>query len=363
MKQRSINCDLLRILALLFVIGVHTLLNTNFYYTITKGPVMLFLHICRCLFMSCVPIFIILSGYLMSKKELNKSYLKKIIRIIATYLICSTLCFILIHVIEGNTSELSIINYTSGILSFSAAPYAWYVEMYIGLFLLIPFLNILWNNLKNKRQKQYLLLILFVLGILPNAVNIFNLQDPSWWLNPASSKAYHQLVPDFWVGTTYVILYYFIGCYLKEYKLNISRNKNIIFLLLSIILFGIFNYYRNYNALFEWGSYVGNESLEVLVVTVLVVNLILNLKIDIRSSELTKVIAKISYLTFGAYLLSAIFDRWLYPILNSHTNTIAERLPYLLLLVPIIFILSTILSYLVDLFIILGKKIIQKVKY
>ena len=360
MKQRSINCDILRILALLFVICVHTLLYTDFYSTTTEGPTMLVLNILRCLFMACVPIFIILSGYFMSKKELNKGYLKKIVRIVVTYLICSTLCYILINLIEGNSSELSIVKYISGILSFSAAPYGWYVNMYFGLFLLIPFLNILWNNLKDKKQKQYLLIILFVIGILPNAVNIFNLQDPSWWLHPASSRAYHQLIPDYWVGTTYVILYYFIGCYLKEYKLNISRKKNIIFLLISIILFGLFNYYRNYNALFGWESYVGNESLEVLIVTVLIVNLILNIKLNVKNEKITKIIAKISYLTFGAYLLSAIFDRWFYPILNSHTDTLVERLPYLLLLVPLIFICSIAFSYLVDLLMILSNKIFQK---
>ena len=35
---------------------------------------------------------------------------------------------------------------------FTAAQYAWYVEMYIGLFLLIPFLNLIYNNLKSQRQ-------------------------------------------------------------------------------------------------------------------------------------------------------------------------------------------------------------------
>lgn len=356
-KERLINCDILRILALIFVISVHSLSFIGFYSTITEGPTMLFSNMLRCLFMSCVPIFIILSGYLMSKRELNKKYLFKIVRILITYLICSILCFILINIIEGKTNELSIFNFISGLLSYSAAPYAWYVNMYIGLFLIIPFLNILWNNLKEKRQKQYLLLVLFIIGILPNAVNIFNFKDPSWWLNPASSRSYHQLIPNYWSGITFVILYYFIGCYLKDYKLKLSRKKNIILLILSIILFGLFNYYRNYNALFGWETYVGNASLEVLIVTVLVVNLILNLKIDIKSPKVTKIISKVSYLTFGAYLVSAIFDRWLYPILNEHTNTLLERLPYLLLMIPSITVLSLALSYLVELL----SKLLQKI--
>ncbi len=323
---------------------------------------MLLLNMLRCLFMSCVPIFIILSGYLMSKKELNKKYLFKIVRILITYLLCSILCFVLINIIEGNLSKLSIFNFLFNLLSYTAAPYAWYVNMYISLFLLIPFLNILWNNLKGKKYKLYLLLILFLIGILPNTINIFNVSDLNWWLNPASSRTYNQLVPNFWQETTYIILYYFIGCYLKDYKIKLSKRKNIILLLLSIILFGVYNYYRNYNALFGWETYVGYSSLEVLIITFLIVNLVLNLKINIKSSKISNIISKISYLTFGTYLLSAIFDKWLYPILNKHANMLLECLPYLLLMVLIITICSLITSYLVEILIILSKKAIISLK-
>lgn len=264
--------------------------------------------------------------------------------------------------IEGNKGELTIPKFIAGILSYSAAPYAWYVNMYLSLFLIIPFLNIAWNNLKDKKQKQYLLLILFIIGILPNAVNIFNLQDPSWWLNPSSSRAYHQLVPNFFEGPTYVLLYYYLGCYLKEYKLNLSIRKSLIFLLITLLVNGTFNYYRNYNAYFEWGSYVGYASLESLIVTILFVNIILKLKIKVKKERTIKIISKMSYLTFGAYLVSAIFDRWFYPILNANTRTLTERLPYLLLMVPTTFICSLIVSYLVELLISLSKKVIIRVK-
>ena len=38
------------------------------------------------------------------------------------------------------------------IFSFSTIPYGWYVEMWIGLFLMVPFLNILWWNCPSKKQ-------------------------------------------------------------------------------------------------------------------------------------------------------------------------------------------------------------------
>ena len=286
--------------------------------------------------MSCVPIFIVLSGYLMSKKELNKKYLSKITRIITTYIICSIVCYILIPLVKNSDIRgLSIKGCITSILSFKAAPYSWYVNMYFGLFLIIPFLNVLWNNLK-KKQKQYLILILFIIGILPNSINIFNFDNLTWWLSSSSSRAYQQLIPNYWGGITYIIFYYFIGCYLKEYKLNISRRKNVFLLILSLGLFGLFNYYRNYNALFEWASYVDYSSIEVIVVTILLVNLILNIKLNLKNKRDIKAISKISYLTFGAYLLSAIFDNWFYPILINNTTTLLSRVPYLLLIIPAI---------------------------
>ena len=77
-KERLINCDFLRILALIFVISVHSISYIGFYSTINEGPTMWLLNILRCLFIICVPLFILLTGYFMSKKELNKSYLKKL---------------------------------------------------------------------------------------------------------------------------------------------------------------------------------------------------------------------------------------------------------------------------------------------
>ena len=361
MKTRNINCDFLRIIALLFVISVHSLLYIGFYDTVNDGPTMILLNIARCLFITCVPIFMILSGYLMSKKEFNRKYLQKIIRIISTYFLCSLMCIIAVYFIE-NQEMLPLKDYFFQILSFKAAPYSWYVNMYLGLFLLIPFLNILWNNLKGQKPKQYLIVILFIIGILPNSINIFNFDSLNWWLEPSSSRLYQQLIPDYWATTTYIILYYFIGCYLKEYKLKLSIKKNIVFLLTFIIIFGLFNYYRNFNALFEWGSYVGYSSIEVVITTILFVNLILNFKINIKSKKILDFIGKISYLTFGAYLLSAIFDRYFYPILQSHTNTLIQRIPYLFLLIPVIFIFSLLLSWIVELMITFGKKIILLLK-
>lgn len=348
MKTRLLNCDILRIIAFSFVVGVHSLSYAEFYVTPMTGTTMLFLNFLRCLFITCVPLFLVLSGYLMIEKTLSKNYLKKLSRIIVTYILCSIACMVGLHFTENGV--FSIKHLISGILSFTAAPYAWYVNMYLGLYLLIPFLNILWNNLKNKQEKLYLIIVLSILTVLPTLFNIFRFDSLNWWIHPANSRDYQQLIPNFWQEILYPILYYFIGCYLKQFPLKMSTKKNTLYLMISILLFGLFNYYRDYGFTFYGSIFSNYFSFECLIVTVLFANLVLcNLHFKISNEKVIKFISKVSYLTFGAYLLSKIFDSWFYPFLLDHTSTMKERLPFFIPIIILIMICSLLLSFIIDL--------------
>ena len=46
--------------------------------------------------------------------------------------------------------------------------------------------------------------------------------------------------------------------------------------------------------------------------------------------------------------MSVIFDRWFYPILKENTSILLERVCYLLLVVPLIFICSLLLSLVIE---------------
>ena len=70
-NQRNIGLDLTRILAFLSVIGVHFFLNTDFYKIPLRGKRMLALATLRTSFMVCVPLFLLLTGYLVSGKGLK----------------------------------------------------------------------------------------------------------------------------------------------------------------------------------------------------------------------------------------------------------------------------------------------------
>ena len=169
-----------------------------------------------------------------------------------------------------------------------------------------------------------------------------------------------MLVPDYWGRLTYIFMFYFIGCYFRDYKLHISFSKNIVALLVSLIVFGLFNYYRTYNGLFGSSGYAYYNSIEMLVITILFVNLILNLKLNVKNKYVIKFISKVSYLTFGGFLVSTIFDRLFYSYFYNDNMLVLDKLPYLLVIIPLIILCSLFFSYLVDIFINFSKKIFKR---
>ena len=72
LSRRSSALDITRIVALFTVISVHFFLNNGFYSEPMFGKRMLVMTVMRSAFMICVPLFIMLTGYLMSRKSLSR---------------------------------------------------------------------------------------------------------------------------------------------------------------------------------------------------------------------------------------------------------------------------------------------------
>lgn len=141
MGKRVLKLDIIRIFALFCVICVHFLLNSGFYDTEVSGIKMYCLILSRSLFIICVPLFLILTGYLMNRKTISKKYYRGISRTLIIYIICSIIYSIFLKFYLKE--EMTIKIFIERLLNFTGTEYAWYIEMYIGLFLLIPFLNII----------------------------------------------------------------------------------------------------------------------------------------------------------------------------------------------------------------------------
>lgn len=292
--KRLFGLDVIRSFAVLFVICIHFFLNTSFYVVPFEGANMLFQASLRWVFIICVPLFLILSGYLQSEKTPAENYYKAITPMLGIYILYSILSIAVrtLYFKEYRT----IIGWIADIMSFRANGYSWYINMYIGLYLLIPFLNILFNNIKNRREHNILLLtMIFITGI------------PGFFNNaPENIKFLH--FPDWWL-TLYPITYYFLGAYIREYRVKLNKPlAAVLFLLLvsfeTLITSQLSKGRIFYNGVGDYGS--------ILILLQAALFFLIFYDIDTNRKRLKSFCATISTVSLDIFLCSYISDRIVY---------------------------------------------------
>lgn len=342
--KRIFGIDLVRVVAIFFVISVHFFLNNSFYETNIQGIGMFISLFFRWIFYLGVPLFILLTGYLKREKKLTKDYYKGIKHILISYIFISILCILFrIFYLKEDISKLKLL---LGIFSFSANEYAWYIEMYIGLFLLIPFLNILYSSINNKNHKQYLIITLLIMVSLSPIINYLTIRNVKL-----------EIIPNWWNGI-YPLVYYFIGCYISEYQVEIDKKKGITIFTIIIFLETILSYIFNYNNKFDWNFLGGYNSLQTVIASTILFLLIYKTKN--KNKKINKIITSISILSLDMYLFSYIADKIIYKNLDNYLKSPVEYLKYYILIISIVFLLSYILSFIKKIIFDYTKKIIRK---
>ena len=396
LERRNTSLDILRIVAAFTVLSVHFFLHNGFYSeSVTgmgpiegivnsiatgngdslHGPLMFLAVAMRTLFGICVPLFMILTGYLMSKKELKKGYYKGIRKTVIIFVLATFACMIFKSIHEtpeanaafhsfnfgamfdaiARTNKYNFINYLFSILDFTGANYSWYIEMYIGLFLIAPFLNLAYNKLGSKRHKQILVVTMVCLTILPTLLNIFNFQSAEWWVTPTSSDEFQKLIPAYWLGL-YPITYYFAGAYLREYGLRLKTVTAAVLLVGILLASTVFNWFRSYGGAFKTGLYGFWYGFYPFALSVLIFLLISRIKTDNWKPGVKIALWRLSDLALGIYLCSFIFDTLIYEQLRVNVPVMVDRIPYYLITVPACFLCSALLAFVLD---VLAKQIIN----
>lgn len=344
-ENRNTAMDIIRITAVFFVIGIHFFLNSGFYSETIRGTKMYILFVIQTFSFVCIPLFLILSGYLMNKKTFSKKYYCGIVKTLLVYLFACIACTVF-KTLYFET-PISFKSFLLSVLNFTGAPYGWYIELYIGLFLLIPFFNIMYNKLESKRNKQVLLLTLISITILPSVFNIFSFTSDTLWFKPEDGDIITQLVPDWWKNF-YPMTYYITGCYLREYGLKIKTPVVAVLLVGCTLIFSTFNYFRCYGNVFKGGQHTDWNGFEPYILGVLFFVLLSRIKTNKFPIAIKRVLCVISSATLGMYLVSYIFDTVVYVFLNRMVVAMPDRLVYFLPTVLIIFICSMIFSFILN---------------
>ena len=332
MEKRNINIDIIKVCAVFFVISVHFFLNNNFYTTEINCPRMYIMGIMRTFFMMCVPLFLLITGYLMNKKEFSLNFYKSgLKKIIYPYIIISiiTLLAKLLLIKYGIFPAQKIGAYFTGFIDFNLVDYGWYVDLYIGLFLLIPYINRIFTNSK---QDLILVIVLVILTAMPSLCKCPTFFIASW--------------QGLWPLT-----YYVIGAYISRYEKNICLSppplclKQLIFLFIGFfILFSTINilfvkgHLWNLHKFDSWGS------VENMFHSVLFFLIFLKLNFNKIPQKIKNIISEIAKLSLGIYLSSYLVDSIVYKYFNQYITNTTDKLEYFVIIVPFVFICSIIMA-------------------
>lgn len=341
-SKRNINIDIIKVVSLLLVIGVHFFLYTGYYsinYSITNSIFIVLRNIC----MACVPLFIIVTGYLNRNKVWSKKYYLNIGRV---YLLYSLAMFILTlvdnkYVINTTLFKTALIN----ILNYKY--YGWYITMYVGLMLLTPIINLAFKNIDESMRNYAVINIILAISIPVTLVDLFS--------NVRYSILAH-ILPNWWYYT-WPLMYYIIGVvfsYNKNLIKDFFSNSKILFWI-TLIISTVSYWWLN----IHWESTL-HVNVFIVIITTCIFSWLLNLDINVNS-KLRSAIIFVSNNTLLAYLLSYIVDNITYPFVNQITN-MNIRFSLFPIVVILNFILTILLVIIVRIILSILKKSIKMVK-
>lgn len=287
MKKRKSNIELLRIVLILMIIVLHYF-NGNMggvLKHVEEGTINYYLaHLLESLCIVAVNAFVLITGYFSYKKEVAK--VSKVVNLLIVMvfwgMVLSTLT-VLVIATQNIDSEVvkSVIK---------SATNQWFVIIYCVLYLLIPFLNKLINNINQSSYKTLLIIGLIFFYIWPSFYTKVTLNDGGY-------------------GIVNFIYLYFIGAYIRKYQ---ESDKKIvislfIYIISAFIVFGFsFKFARAWDYCFVF-NLIGSVALFEAFRS-------LNLKHS-------KIINKLATYTFAVYLIDVneFFNHFLYRTL-FHSN-------------------------------------------
>ena len=117
-KPYYAGIDIIKILAAFFVVSIHFFLYSGVYYVPIQSKEYIAPIAMRWLVYTCVPLFMIATGYLMKNKKFSGKYYLGLIKIIVIYIVVSILLPGLRLKVSLNSPMLSTVGMLTSILPF-----------------------------------------------------------------------------------------------------------------------------------------------------------------------------------------------------------------------------------------------------
>ena len=344
-RSRSMNMDIIRCVALFFVLAVHFCTHCGIYDAGYTGLAALITDTLRTFYVPALALFIMLNGFFQYKRTLSSSYYLGILKLYEMYVISSVLNLLYMRFYVGQ--PLGLRDMFSSIVNYTGSEYSWYVLLYNGLFLLIPFLNLSYNHIQHRGQKRVLILSLLFLSALPfSFLNAFVSVNAYWW---------QRIWP---------LMFYFMGAYMGEYRPRVSAKKSGLVFFAVLLVFSLYNYFF-FNAVSPLYGIAAksflytHEGLQNAVLTPLLFLWVMNINMDSWPAALGKLAATVSKYSYGAFLFSSMTDSFVYLWLCRFVPDVGMRYLFFPIALPISYAGAVFLSYLGDKLVNLADKLIR----
>ena len=293
-KERNYGIDMLRIVAMFMVIILHILGRGGILDSVkTFSPnyyIGWFMEIASFGAVNC---YAIISGYVCYNKKIRSYNLIHIISSGVFYMILLTVAgyFIVPDAdMESVKNSLFHIRIVDG---------WWYLKAYFVAFLIFPYINLIVEKYDNKKLYIMLAVMFVIFSVVPAIVcsDIFLLRGgySPWWL----------------------LIMYFVGAVIKKYDIG-EKGKKIKyfgFYILAVLLLLLTKIVVDYVSVKHFDITIINEyfityvSPFVVLASVFLVMLFKKIKIN---KHIAKIIAFMSPLTFGVYLIHTQYYAWEY---------------------------------------------------
>lgn len=357
-KLRQSNFELMRIISMLFVVMWHVILHSDLYNS--TGVTKFILDALILFGVVHINSFVIVTGYFQCDKEFKWSRFFQTFSIVWFYKALIALIFFIFI-----TSTISNVELLKEIMPLDFRDY-WYINCYLILYLLSPFINKLVINLEQKDFRKLLLLSFVLFSLIPLISNQGIILNDGYTL-------------------IQFVFMYLIGAYLKKYSpdknihlKNYSKNKkqvlylfvlifvffvNFMLLIFSKTLIGI-----NSSLLNEVGTYIFNNSRMYSNPLVIIQSISYFLFFSTMSFK-SKIVNYISKYTLDVYLIHESFYisqnlyKWIG--INDFINHKYYVIIVIIVTTLIIFITCIMIGILRNmLYKLIGKiKIYKKIKY
>ena len=344
MKKRLVNLDLLRVITMIMIITLHYLGKGGALYS-TNEKVLVVAWFIEYLSIVAVNIFVLISGYFLIDSKFKWSKVLKLSIEVWFY----SLIIIIINLLTfHDVSKLEIIH---SIFPISFKQY-WFITMYLLMYIISPFLNILINNITKKQHFSLIMILIITFGIINFITLSFDV-----------SLGYSIM----WFVSLYLIAA-FIKKYVKErnsfkYKLFCFLTYLFTSIILTIIHFTLSHFAINYPILEGFKErLLGYNNIFVIISSISL--FLLFRSFNIKNKTLAKIVELLVPTLFGIYLIhdNEILRIRIYNgILNSEKYTY-NGIIYFIAILFVSVISIFIICSLIDMLRILLFKLISKIK-